>query len=71
MRRAGRTAVQFNINTEQIADIDIPLPPHTIQENFVYISLKTRTLLQRQEQISHKKQTLFNPLVQRAFRGAL
>jgi hypothetical protein len=26
MQRAGEPAVQFNVNTEQIADINIPLP---------------------------------------------
>jgi type I restriction enzyme S subunit len=71
MRRAGRTAVQFNINAKQIADIDVPLPPPTIQQDFVHISLKTRALLQRQEHIAQNEQALFNSLVQRAFRGEL
>lgn len=37
MRRAGRTAVQFNINSQQFSDIDINLPPITIQNAYASI----------------------------------
>jgi type I restriction enzyme S subunit len=51
MEKAGRTAVQFNINSVQIQDIDIPLPPIAQQRAFTEIAAKlqcTASRLKRQ-----------------------
>src|SRR5262249_2955133 len=34
MQQARQTSVQFNINTEQIASIEIPVPPLPLQQKF-------------------------------------
>jgi type I restriction enzyme S subunit len=44
MQKTGRTAVQFNVNAEQIADIDIPLPPLSLQEDFASVVARVESL---------------------------
>ena len=71
MRRAGRTAVQFNINARQISDIDIPLPEFSFQKEFRELFTRVRCLHQKHYQSFQFEESLFNSLTQRAFRGEL
>jgi len=71
MQKAGRTAVQFNINTKQISVIDFPLPPMAEQMNFVVFFKKVLLWKERQSQSARKLNNLFHALQQRAFQGEL
>lgn len=71
MQRAARTAVQFNINTKQISDIDIPLPPIDKQAHFVNFYNGAQTQQERHENALQLAEKLFHALQQRAFRGEL
>lgn len=71
MKKAGRTAVQFNVNGKQISSIDIPLPPITKQREFSRIYTKIMNSLSKSENIQESSDNLFNSLLQRAFRGEL
>ena len=67
MKRAGRTAVQFNVNTKQIADIDIPLPPISEQMQFVCIVEQFERLRTQQHEAVRQADHLFATLLHRAF----
>ncbi len=71
MRRARQTAVQFNINAEQASNIDIPLPPFEVQEQFSRLFLAVRGFRHHVEHLEAEDSQLFASLVQRAFRGEL
>jgi type I restriction enzyme S subunit len=71
MRRAGQTAVQFNVNSEQIGEIEIPLPPYLTQMKFVALFEKVRKLYQKTNCTLEGSTQLFNSLLQRAFKGEL
>jgi type I restriction enzyme, S subunit len=71
MKKAGRTAVQFNVNGKQISSIDIPLPPVHKQREFSIIYSKLMNSLSKGENIQELNNNLFNSLLQRAFRGEL
>lgn len=71
MRRAGQTAVQFNVNSEQIGEIEIPLPPYLIQMKFVALFEKVRKLYKKTNCTLEGSTQLFNSLLQRAFKGEL
>ena len=71
MRRAGQTAVQFNVNSVQIGEIEIPLPPYLIQMKFVALFEKVRKLYQKTNCTLEGSTQLFNSLLQRAFKGEL
>lgn len=71
MRRAGQTAVQFNVNSEQISAIEIPLPPYFIQMKFVALFEKVRKLYQKNNHSLEGSTQLFNSLLQHAFKGEL
>jgi type I restriction enzyme, S subunit len=71
MKKAGRTAVQFNVNGKQISSIDIPLPPVHKQREFSRIYSKLMNSLSKSENIQELNNSLFNSLLQRAFRGEL
>jgi len=71
MRKAGRTAVQFNINARQIDEIDIPIPSQKAQLDFVRAHEAIASL---QSNVTRAKGTdaeLFASLIERAFRGEL
>lgn len=71
MRQAGRTAVQFNINSKQMSAIKMPLPPISKQKEFVEIFEKSRTLHNYHENALIRLDNLFHALQQRAFSGQL
>lgn len=67
MQRAGRTAVQFNVNTKQIADIDIPLPPISEQMQFVCVVEQFERLWSQQHEAARQANHLFATLLHHAF----
>ena len=71
MKKAGRTAVQFNVNGKQISSIDIPIPLIHKQREFSLIYSKLINSLSKSEHIQELSNNLFNSLLQRAFRGEL
>jgi len=71
MRRAGRTAVQFNINATQLAQIDVALPPIGEQRCFVGVFEKSMRMEAAKQTARSGTEELFHSLVQKAFRGGL
>ena len=71
MKKAGRTAVQFNVNGKQISSVDIPLPPIENQRKFVRFHDKAVSMINQYDQAHYIKNDLFNSLLQKAFRGEL
>jgi type I restriction enzyme S subunit len=69
MRKAGRTAVQFNVNTEQIAEIDIPLPPLNLQEEFAGVVRRVEGLRGRMSEAGRQADELFESLLTESFGG--
>jgi len=67
MRQARRTAVQFNINTEQLSSIEIPLPPLPFQQKFAQIVLKFERLRAQQREAERQAEHLFQSLQHQAF----
>jgi len=65
------TAGQYNINTQGLGSIKIPLPPINLQDEFE-IRLKTnKELIEQQKHSKEQIDKLFNALLQKAFRGEL
>ena len=71
MQQARRTAIQFNINGEQIAAIAIPLPSPPLQEKFAQIAQKFDRLRTQQREADRQAEHLFQTILHRAFRGEL
>jgi type I restriction enzyme S subunit len=71
LRRAGRTAVQFNVNADQMADIDLPLPPVSAQSDFVQVLGGVERTVRNLKRSLSLADDIFNSLVQRAFSGEL
>ncbi|MDA3896479.1 MAG: restriction endonuclease subunit S [Desulfobacteraceae bacterium] len=69
--KGGPTAVQFNINSKQANDLEIPLPPISNQRVFSHLfsTIESEKVIQG-EHLS-KIDTLFASLQQRAFKGEL
>lgn len=66
-----RSAVQFNVNTKEIASLKIPVPPIPAQRDFVQLSKsKDQLALQNFKSLS-ELDSLFASLQHRAFRGEL
>ncbi|MBI5651444.1 MAG: restriction endonuclease subunit S [Chloroflexi bacterium] len=68
MQRAGRTAVQFNVNTEQISEVAIPLPPNNLQLEFVKVANQFERLRAQQREAERQAEHLFQALLQKSFR---
>jgi type I restriction enzyme S subunit len=71
LRNSRRSAVQFNINTKEMAKIQVPLPPLSVQATFVAELDRLRVAHRRQEKFEAECTSLFTSLVQRAFDGEL
>lgn len=71
MQKGGQTSVQFNINSKQISDIDIPIPPLELQTQFAQIVEKTEGLKTQYQQSFQELENLYGSLSQKAFRGEL
>ena len=71
LSNSRRSAVQFNVNTKEMACIRIPLPPLEEQRCFIEELDTIDQFAIRHETASNESKALFNSLVQRAFRGNL
>ena len=71
MQQARQTAVQFNINSEQMAAIEVPLPPVSLQEKFAQIVQKHERIRAQQREALRQAEHLFQTILHRAFRGEL
>ncbi|MBW4522193.1 MAG: restriction endonuclease subunit S [Scytolyngbya sp. HA4215-MV1] len=71
MKQSRQTAVQFNINGQQIADIQVPLPPLPLQEKFAQIVQRFERLRIQQREADRQAEHLFQTVLHRAFRGEL
>lgn len=71
LRNSRRSAVQFNINTKEMAKIGIPLPPIREQEKYIDELDRINTLSLHQNAVTKESDKLFNSLVQRSFTGHL
>lgn len=71
LKAAGRTSVQFNINSRQISSIVIPLPPMPLQERFAIFAKKVESLSALYQQGFTDLESLYGALSQRAFKGEL
>ena len=68
MQQARQTAVQFNINSEQMAAIEVPLPPVSLQEKFAQIVQKHERIRAQQREALRQAEHLFQTILHRAFR---
>lgn len=71
MAKARRTAVQWNINAEQIAAIQMPTPPIQMQRKFVTQCDLIQRELAQHARSSQDLDSLFSSLLHQAFSGAL
>ncbi len=71
MQQARQTSVQFNVNTEQIVSIEIPVPPMPLQQKFVKIIQKHLRLQSQQREAARQVEHLFQTLLHKAFEGGL
>ena len=71
LKRAGRTAVQFNINAKQVGEVSMAVPPIENQDEFVSLAVTARGTVASMETAARMHSDLFNSLAQRAFRGQL
>lgn len=71
LRRAGRTAIQFNVNAEQIAAVEIYRPPIAYQREFKELAQAATAQRKALDSNSIQFEHLFSCLLHRAFSGAL
>lgn len=71
LKKAGQTAVQFNINSKQISDIDMPVPPISLQKEFARVVERTLAIKAQYEVSFQELTNLYASLSQRVFKGEL
>ena len=71
MKQARQTAVQFNINGQQIAEIEIPLPSLPSQQKFARMVQRFKRFCDQQREADRQAEHLFQTVLHRAFRGEL
>jgi type I restriction enzyme S subunit len=67
MRQTRRTAVQFNINSEQISALRIPIPPLPMQTRFAQLVKRHERLRSAQRESLRQAEHLFQTLLHQAF----
>ena len=70
-KRARTSAGQYNMNTEGLSTIPIPLPPLSLQTQFAAGVAKIRALQTRQAESRRRLDDLFESMLHRAFQGEL
>jgi type I restriction enzyme S subunit len=71
LKHTRRSAVQFNVNTKEIAKVRVPLPPIEKQSEYIAIRKANARTKRHHEVLVQELNNLFNSLVQRAFKGEL
>jgi len=69
--KTGQDGSYTFMNTKVLNDLKIPLPPIELQDQSAEIVKQVKTLKIRQKQSKHQIDTLFNALMQKAFKGEL
>lgn len=70
-KRARTSAGQYNINTERLGAIPIPMPPLALQRQFAARVAEVRALEAQQAVSRQRLDDLFQSMLHRAFRGEL
>ncbi|MEM2131558.1 MAG: restriction endonuclease subunit S, partial [Candidatus Woesearchaeota archaeon] len=65
------TSLQPNVSSFQVNEIKIPLPPLHLQQKFASIVNEVESIKEKQKQSKENIDSLFNSLMQKAFRGEL
>jgi len=68
---AKTTAGNFNINTEGLKSLKLPIPPMSAQQQFLALRNRLTTSIVRLQSGFCESETLFNSLLQTAFKGDL
>jgi type I restriction enzyme S subunit len=68
---ARTTAGNYNISTQGLRRLKLIAPPLEQQDRFLRFAAKTSKMLAKREEAAAAATTLFDSLVQRAFRGEL
>jgi type I restriction enzyme S subunit len=69
--RSKTSAGQFNINTEGLGTIPVPVPPLRLQKEFAQLVIKIREMEAAQIASRQRLSNLFQSMLQRAFNGEL
>jgi type I restriction enzyme S subunit len=71
LRHTRRSAVQFNVNTKEMAQVELPLPPIELQQEFVRTLTRMRSMQDIMSSALAKADRLYRSLISRAFLGTL
>lgn len=71
LSKCRTTAGQYNINTQGLGSIRIPLPPIELQQKFASIVKEVEAMKEQQKQSKINLDNLFSALMQKAFKGEL
>ena len=69
--RHSKTGTITNLHLNQLEKITVPIPPISLQQNFVNIAKKVKYLQTKQENSKNEIMSFFNSLAQNAFIGGL
>ena len=69
LKHTRRSAVQFNINGKEVRQIQIPLPPLPLQNEFVERCRAVAGILSLQGSAADRAEATFQALLSRAFSG--
>lgn len=69
--RCSQWVNQAAFNCEQLGNLEIPIPPLTLQQKFADLVQKVEKLKQKQKESEKELNNLFNSLMQKAFKGKL
>jgi type I restriction enzyme, S subunit len=64
-------SAQKNINLEILRNLQIPVPPSTLQQKFAHIVQKNERLRAQQREAERQAEHLFQTLLHQAFQGEL
>lgn len=71
LKSAKQTTGIATINSTQLKNFPVPLPPLPLQQKFARVVEKVESMRQSQSQSKQQIEDLFSALMQRAFRGEL
>jgi type I restriction enzyme S subunit len=71
VENSSRTAGQSGVNLDLLNNLEIPMPPVSVQQEIGSAMRQMEKMKTAREQANLESESLFNALVQRAFRGEL
>ncbi|NYR13376.1 hypothetical protein HC000_12975 [Pseudoalteromonas sp. MIP2626] len=71
LNSSAQTAVQFNINAKQISQIELPVPPIELQNDYLEKLDKIKYLFSLNNANTSEQNSNFESLMQKAFKGEL